>query len=40
MREATTLDIDFVRNHFPGLNDWAFFENAGGTLVPHSVIRP
>ncbi|GMQ90375.1 MAG: cysteine desulfurase-like protein [Gammaproteobacteria bacterium] len=38
MSQPTTLDIEFVRHHFPGLNDWAFFENAGGTFVPQSVI--
>jgi len=32
------LDLDFVRGHFPGLDDWALFENAGGTLVPQSVL--
>ena len=33
------LDIDFARSHFPNLaNGWAFFENAGGSYVPQSVI--
>ena len=32
------LDVDFVRGQFPGLDDWALFENAGGTLVPKAVI--
>lgn len=33
------LDVDFVRAHFPPLADgWAFFENAGGSYVPRSVI--
>ncbi|MBN35323.1 MAG: hypothetical protein CMM46_11235 [Rhodospirillaceae bacterium] len=33
------LDLDFVRSFFPALNDsWAFMENAGGSLVPHTVI--
>jgi len=33
------LDLDFVRSYFPALNDsWAFMENAGGSLVPHTVI--
>ena len=33
------LDTDFVRAFFPALDDsWAFMENAGGSLVPHSVI--
>ncbi len=40
---AAELDIDFVRSRFPALTDertgaWAFFENAGGSYVPHSVI--
>jgi cysteine desulfurase family protein (TIGR01976 family) len=38
MPAAKTLDIDFVRGHFPGINECAFFENAGGTFVPQSVI--
>ncbi|MEE8512838.1 MAG: hypothetical protein V3S36_09355, partial [Acidiferrobacterales bacterium] len=38
MRNPITLDVEFVRHLFPGLNDWAFFENAGGTFVPRSVI--
>jgi cysteine desulfurase family protein (TIGR01976 family) len=38
MSDAVDLDLDFVRGRFPGLDDWAFFENAGGTLVPESVI--
>jgi cysteine desulfurase family protein (TIGR01976 family) len=33
------LDLDYVRGQFPGLSEWAFFENAGGTLVPRSVIE-
>lgn len=32
------LDVEFVRDQFPGLDEWAFFENAGGTLVPRAVI--
>jgi cysteine desulfurase family protein (TIGR01976 family) len=33
------LDLDFVRSFYPALNDgWAFMENAGGSLVPHTVI--
>ncbi len=40
----TKLDIDYVRSHFPALNDqickdWAFFENAGGSYVPKQVIE-
>jgi len=38
MSGATTLDVDFVRDQFPGLGDWAFCENAGGTMVPNQVI--
>jgi len=38
------LDIGFVRGHFPALGGgpagaWAFFENAGGSHVPQSVIE-
>ncbi len=34
-----TLDTVFVRKQFPPLaNGWAFFENAGGSYVPQSVI--
>ncbi len=32
------LDLDFVRRQFPGIDDWALFENAGGSLVPQPVI--
>ena len=33
------LDIDFVRRQFPQLaNGWVHLDNAGGTLVPASVI--
>tara|TARA_Y100001970_G_scaffold261626_1_gene344947 strand:+ start:1348 stop:2595 length:1248 start_codon:yes stop_codon:yes gene_type:complete len=40
----TKLDIDFVRLQFPAFNDplckaWSFFENAGGSYVPHHVIK-
>ena len=38
MSGAATLDVDFVRDQFPGLGDWAFCENAGGTMVPNHVI--
>ena len=39
-----SLDIDYVRAQFPAFNDplsakWSFFENAGGSYVPHNVIR-
>ena len=37
------LDIDFVKAQFPAFKDplsskWSFFENAGGSYVPHNVI--
>jgi len=35
-----TLDIDFVRAQFPAACwQWAFFENAGGSYVPNTVIE-
>ena len=42
--ENITLDIDFVRSQFPAFKDplcknWAFFENAGGSYVPQTVIN-
>ncbi len=35
-----TLDLDFVRAQFPALvdNDWALFDNAGGSVPPRTVI--
>jgi len=33
----TQLDLDFVRQQFPNIDESIFFENAGGTLVPKSV---
>ena len=41
--ENITLDINFVRKQFPAFKDplckdWAFFENAGGSYVPQTVI--
>ena len=41
--ENISLDIDFVRSQFPAFQDslsnkWFFFENAGGSYVPKSVI--
>ncbi|MDP6602661.1 MAG: cysteine desulfurase-like protein [Rhodospirillales bacterium] len=39
-RDTPELDVDFARAHFPALADgWAFFENAGGSYVPRSVIE-
>ena len=36
---TNSLDLDFVRSQFPANHwQWAFFENAGGVFVPHSVI--
>ena len=39
-----SLDVDYVKNQFPAFNDplsskWTFFENAGGSYVPHNVIK-
>ncbi|MGF1461199.1 MAG: cysteine desulfurase-like protein [Leptolyngbyaceae cyanobacterium] len=35
-----TLDLDFVRSHFPALaQEWAFFDNAGGSQTLQSVIE-
>ena len=38
-----SLDVDYVKAQFPAFKDplsskWAFFENAGGSYVPHNVI--
>ena len=38
-----SLDVNFVRSQFPAFKDslcknWAFFENAGGSYVPQTVI--
>ena len=42
--ENIKLDIDYVRSQFPAFKDelskdWSFFENAGGSYVPHNVIE-
>ena len=42
--ENIKLDINYVRSQFPAFNDplsrdWSFFENAGGSYVPHNVIN-
>lgn len=38
-KQEIKLDVDFCRNQFPAnCWDWAFFENAGGSFVPKSVI--
>ena len=39
-----SLDLDYVREQFPAFKDplcskWSFFENAGGSYVPHNVIK-
>ena len=39
MPDTPSLDLDFARRCFPPVVwDWAFFENAGGTFVPQSVV--
>ena len=43
-RRNISLDVDFVRSQFPAFNDplckdWSFFENAGGSYVPQTVIN-
>jgi selenocysteine lyase/cysteine desulfurase len=35
-----TLDIEYVRKQFPGLNSgWAFFDNAGGTQILNGAVE-
>ena len=43
MIKNTSLDLNYVKSQFPAFNDplsskWTFFENAGGSYVPHNVI--
>jgi cysteine desulfurase family protein (TIGR01976 family) len=39
-KEEIKLDVEFCRRQFPNACwDWAFFENAGGSFVPNSVIK-
>ncbi|MBT4628412.1 MAG: aminotransferase class V-fold PLP-dependent enzyme, partial [Rhodospirillales bacterium] len=39
MSNTEGFDVEFVRGLFPSQCwDWAFFENAGGSYVPNSVI--
>jgi len=38
MSNHPDLDMDFVRGQFPGINEWAYFENAGGSMVPTAVL--
>ena len=36
----TSLDLDYVRSHFPPVaNGWAYLENAGGSYLPRQVIE-
>ena len=42
--ENIQLDVEFVRSQFPAFKDplcrdWSFFENAGGSYVPQTVIN-
>ena len=42
--ENIKLDTNYARSQFPAFNDplskdWSFFENAGGSYVPHNVIE-
>jgi len=40
MKTGTTLDIEFVRQQFPGLQGgWALFDNAGGTQILSPVVE-
>lgn len=40
MKQHTKLDIDFVREHFPGLQKgWTLFDNAGGTQILTSSVE-
>ena len=39
-----SLDLTYVKEQFPAFKDplsskWSFFENAGGSYVPHNVIK-
>ena len=39
-KEELKLNVSFCRDQFPSQCwDWAFFENAGGSFVPNSVIK-
>ena len=38
MTDQPALDMEYVRGLFPGLDDWAYFENAGGSMVPATVL--
>ena len=40
MNRTPSLDLTYVREQFPGLkNDWAFFDNAGGTQILSGVVE-
>ncbi len=40
MSNTSEFDVHFARSQFPNVCwDWAFFENAGGSFVPNSVIN-
>ena len=44
IKKNISLDVDYVKVQFPAFKDplsskWAFFENAGGSYVPHNVIK-
>ena len=44
IKKNISLDVDYVKAQFPAFKDplsskWAFFENAGGSYVPHNVIK-
>ena len=39
MNTEQQLDLEYVRQQFPGLNnDWTFFDNAGGTQILSRVV--
>jgi cysteine desulfurase family protein (TIGR01976 family) len=39
MGQPSTLDLNFVRQHFPALaGDWVFFDNAGGSQILKPVV--
>ena len=36
---SSTLDLDYVRSHFPALaQGWTFFDNAGGSQILQPVV--
>lgn len=39
LTQSSTLQLDFVRQHFPSLaGDWVFFDNAGGSQILKPVV--